>query len=55
MSYYESAEGVQINEAEAFYHLKQYGMRDEDVRLFFNGVGVQPFYNAQELLDWLGY
>jgi hypothetical protein len=54
MSYYESAEGVQITRERALQELEKHGVL-LDVDLFFEECGRRETYDAQEVLQWLGY
>lgn len=55
-TYYESAEGQRISKARALQELKRHGVDDaETVAAFFADVGERDEYDAQAVLDWLGY
>ena len=53
MTYYESAEGVEITLQRALQELRNHGVDDPEE--FFSAVGQSPTYQAQTVLDWLGY
>lgn len=52
MTYYESAENVTISQVRALEEVKKHGC---DVVEFFENMGVQSTYIAQDVLNWLGY
>ena len=54
MTYYESAEGVQITNARAYAEFKSHGAED-DWREFVAYYGKKDFYSAQNVLEFLGY
>lgn len=54
--YYESAQEVVISKARALKELSTHGVDDElTVCQFFAELGEADYYNAQEVLDFLGY
>lgn len=53
MSYFDSAEGVTITRVRALLELHNHGITDPDE--FFDDLGDKEFYDAQEVLSWLGY
>jgi hypothetical protein len=57
MTYYESAEGVTITRERAFQELKAHGhiLDFRGLREFFRECGNAPRYNAQRVLEFLGY
>jgi len=56
MDYYESAEGISISKQRALLELKKHGIESVfDIQEFFADVGDKERYDAQEVLDWLGY
>ena len=56
LDYYESAQEVVISKARALKELSTHGVDDElTVRQFFAELGEADYYNAQEVLDFLGY
>jgi hypothetical protein len=56
MNYYESAEGTMITKLRAMQELKKHGCLNLDnISDFFNECGVKDFYNAQTVLNFLGY
>jgi len=54
MDYYESAEGETISKKRAFVEFKNHGL-ENDFGLFLKDVGDKPEYDAQAVLNWLGY
>lgn len=52
MTYYESAEGEQINAARAKLEVEKHGSLWCD---FLEDNGLRAAYDAQEVLNWLGY
>jgi len=54
MTYYESAEDIQITHKRALHELKSHGVL-EDVEMFYQECGRRETYDAQEVLNWLGY
>jgi len=56
MTYYESAEGVTITHARALKELKEHGMlNDYSLEGFYEECGKLEHYEAQTVLQWLGY
>ena len=55
MDYYESAIGVIITRSRALLELEKHGCQDIVVEEFFEDLGDKEEYDAQEVLDWLGY
>ena len=53
MDYYESAEGLTITRERALLELEMHHC--EDIEQFFDDLGDKEEYQAQEVLDWLGY
>ena len=54
--YYESAESVVISKARAVQELRNHGVGDQpSLCQFFAELGDDEHYNAQDVLDWLGY
>lgn len=51
--YYESAKEVQITQGRAFKELSNHGINHYDE--FLQECGNKAFYDAQEVLDFLGY
>ena len=51
--YYSSAEGITITKARALKELTMHGIVDPSD--FFAEMGDHEMYNAQAVLDWLGY
>jgi hypothetical protein len=56
MTYYESAEGIEITEKRAFQLLAEHGV-DDWIYEFRDDVDTNErgLYDAQEVLRWLGY
>jgi hypothetical protein len=52
MTYYESAEGEKITKARAIQEVNRHGC---NVAEMFTDIGERDTYDAQEVLDWLGY
>lgn len=52
MTYYDSAEGVTITKERALKEVRDHGC---DTQEFFEDMGEHDTYNAQKVLDWLGY
>ena len=56
MTYYESAEGITITHKRALEELKDHGMLNEGaLEEFYEDLGKRDQYEAQEVLQWLGY
>lgn len=53
MTYYETAEDVIITRARAVQELRRHGVTDTTE--FDADMGIYPEYNAQDVLQWLGY
>lgn len=51
--YYTSAKSLKISRERALKELKRHGI--EDTLLFDREVGIRNEYDAQEVLNWLGY
>lgn len=52
-TYYDSAEDIQLSQSEAFNVLAQHGCQEIDQ--FFQDMGDKEEYDAQKVLEWLGY
>ena len=52
-TYYESAKGVTITKQRAMRELSDHG--EDQIQEFLNEFGDRASYNAQKVLDWLGY
>ena len=52
MTYYESSENVTITKKRALLEVKNHGASTSE---FFSDCGVHASYNAQTVLNWLGY
>lgn len=55
MTYYESSEDIIITRRRVIEELEEHGVTDEDQDLFFEEIGNRTSYDAQEVLEWLGY
>ena len=56
MDYYDSAEDLVITQDRALQELARHGITsNEEILEFFNEVGKEKEYDAQEVLVWLGY
>ena len=54
MTYYESAEGITITHQRALQEIKKHGLLD-DIAEFYENYGKREHYDAQDVLQWLGY
>lgn len=54
MTYYESAEGITISHQRMIKELLDHGLVD-DVGLLYEELGERSEYDAQDVLQWLGY
>tara|TARA_Y100000015_G_C2379714_1_gene84354 strand:- start:69 stop:236 length:168 start_codon:yes stop_codon:yes gene_type:complete len=52
-TYYDSAQGIVLSQEEAFGVLAQHGCQEFDE--FFQDMGDKEEYEAQKVLEWLGY
>lgn len=52
MTYYETADVI-ITRAKALQELRKHGITDTDE--FYADMGIHAEYNAQDVLQWLGY
>lgn len=52
-TYYDSAEEIKLSQREAFNVLAQHGCQEIDE--FFQDMGDKEEYDAQKVLEWLGY
>lgn len=56
MTYYESAEGVSIGRQRVIAELAMHNQNVGDIEDFFKETGEdREDFDAQEVLDWLGY
>ena len=53
MNYYESAEDLTITKARALKELEGHGCKD--IEEFLDDLGDKEEYDAQKVLEWLGY
>jgi len=51
--YYETAENLTITKQRAIQELAKHGI--DDTSEFFNDLGNKATYQAQTVLEWLGY
>ena len=51
--YYETAENLTITKQRAIQELAKHGI--DDTTEFFNDLGKTATYQAQTVLEWLGY
>lgn len=51
-TYYDSAEGITISPARARKEVEKHGAEWVE---FLQDVGEKEYYDAQEVLNWLGY
>jgi hypothetical protein len=54
MTYYESAENIVITHNRAIKEIKDHGLID-DLDMFYDELGKRDNYEAQQVLQWLGY
>jgi hypothetical protein len=54
MTYYESAEDIVITHSRAIKEIKNHGLID-DLDMFYDELGKKDNYEAQQVLQWLGY
>jgi hypothetical protein len=54
MAYYESAKGTTITRKRALKELDKHGVLC-DSESFYRDLGLKETYNAQDVLNWLGY
>jgi hypothetical protein len=52
-AYYESAEDLTLSQERAFEELSKHGC--QDIQQFLDDMGDKEEYNAQKVLEWLGY
>ena len=52
MSYYESAEEIEISRNRAMKEIEDHGASLDE---FYGDLGIKENYKAQDVLDWLGY
>ena len=57
MTYYESAEACTITRERALEELMNHGIdvNSEEIQLFDLEIGNKEYYDAQEVLAWLGH
>ena len=55
-SYYDSAADITITHKRALQELKSHGITaDDEINEFYLELGNKETYNAQDVLEWLGY
>jgi len=54
MTYYESAEEIIITHKRALQEIKEHGLSG-DIEMFYEDCGKRDTYEAQDVLNWLGY
>jgi hypothetical protein len=52
MTYYDSAEGIEISKQRALREVRKHGASEAD---FLADCGEREAYDAQAVLSWLGY
>ena len=52
-TYYESAEDLMISQAKAFDELAKHGC--QEIQQILDDMGDKEEYEAQKVLEWLGY
>lgn len=52
-TYYDSAEDLMISQARAFDELAKHGC--QEIQQFLDDMGDKEEYEAQKVLEWLGY
>ena len=55
ITYYDSSEDITITRSNAFEVLEQHGIPTEEFEEFLEDVGYADTYEAQSVLNWLGY
>jgi len=55
MTYSESAEGITITRKRAIVELKRHGVPASEWPMFYREMGRHDYYNASDVLAWLGY
>ena len=55
MSYYESAADIEITYRRAMKELDNHGIPENEKELFLEELGRKEIYQAQDVLEWLGY
>lgn len=55
MTYYESADGIEIDKARVIKELRRHGCTEEEVMQCFAEIGPGPTWDAQAVLRWLHY
>lgn len=54
MTYFESAEGIEVTKARAYKEFQSHGA-EMDWEEFVSSEGEHETYDAQDVLSWLGY
>ena len=55
MTYYESSTGITITRKRALQEIKNHGLGYSDFEDFMSEYGDKAEYQAQDVLNWLGY
>lgn len=56
MTYLETSQGITISHDRAIRELKDHGLTfKEDIDSFYEDLGKNEYYEASEVLEWLGY
>lgn len=55
MTYFESAQGQTISHKRAIQELRKHGVPDSEFDAFYAECGQHDEYDAQTVLEWLGY
>jgi len=55
MTYYESAENLTISKKRALEEIVKHGVPTSEINVFFSEMGEKEEYDAQAVLQWLGY
>jgi len=55
MSYYESASNTEITYRRAMKELDKHGIPESEKQFFLEELGHKQTYQAQDVLEWLGY
>tara|TARA_R100000234_G_C4980923_1_gene170812 strand:- start:956 stop:1123 length:168 start_codon:yes stop_codon:yes gene_type:complete len=55
MTYYESAADTEITYRRAMQELDNHGIPENERKLFIKEFGRKNTYQAQDVLEWLGY
>lgn len=53
--YYTEAEGVTMTHDRAIKEIKRHWVTDTELSEFYNDLGKKEYYQAKDILAWLGY